>query len=124
VFTFAEVRRATGRYPIECIVVGYLFKKRRFLAHAKALGYTGRFEYLGINDPKTDIRPNSIIGEYLKLRSARDDSLLRGDQWRAQRAARNPLNRPLPDYTAVDPALAHFVDYAFGDGPMAPPPNW
>jgi len=120
----AEVRRNTGQYPCEMTVVGYRFKRHRFEAHARDLGFTCRFHYIGVNDPRADILPDSLMGEYLKSRDLREDPLLRGSKWRAQRNARNPYAQVLPDYAAVDPVLGAFLEYVFEGGPPAPPPNW
>jgi hypothetical protein len=123
-FSLAVARRATRRYPRECVCVGFSFKQARYLSHAQALGYSGQFEYLGINDPKSDLRYRAIVGEHLKMRDAKHDALLQGPKWRKQREERDVCNRGLPDYTEVDPALARFFAFAWNDGPWAPPPNW
>jgi hypothetical protein len=123
-FSLAVIRKATGHYPRKCLCLGFSFKRERYISHAQGLGYSGEFVYLGINDPNPDLRYRAIVGEHLKMRSAKHDRLLQGPEWRAQRKKRDICSRGLPDYTAVDPALAPFFAYAWGDGPWAPPPNW
>jgi hypothetical protein len=123
VFGLAEIRRSTGMWPQELIAVGYAFKRARYELHASTLGIRN-FTYVGVNDPHPDVLPYSIVGEYLKLQQAKFDPLLRSAEWRAQRESRNPLKRPLPDYSEVDQTLARFVEYAWGNGTMAPHPDW
>ena len=49
------------------------------------------------------------------------DPYLRGVEWRAQRAERNPFGRSAP-YASALPELAPFLQHLFADGPEVPPP--
>jgi hypothetical protein len=90
--------RKTGQLPTEMVCVGWAFKGTRVAAHASALTFLRRFEYVGANNPPAENFEAAIRGELDKLTiMVRDqDWMLKGDLWEAQRERRNPRGIPHP----------------------------
>jgi hypothetical protein len=86
----------TGHYPKRLFITGFKFKEKRFMQHAQDLGLTGRTEviYVGVNDPPDDVLRQSRQGERKKYLALRRDPYLRSEEFRAQRADRNPPGDP------------------------------
>ncbi|HEC93730.1 MAG TPA: NAD-dependent epimerase/dehydratase family protein, partial [Candidatus Atribacteria bacterium] len=85
-------------YPERVTVVGWKFKKERFILHAEGLGIENNFNYMGVNNPEGESLKKAIEGEKKKLKKAKKDSLLRGEEWQGQREKRDPFKRPIPSF--------------------------
>jgi hypothetical protein len=122
VYSLACFFAAERTFPARIVVVGWEFKRERFLMHCKAIHWPGEFRYVGINNP-LDGGPlvMALAGEACKREAMRKDPLLLGPEWASQRRIRNPFNTKQP-YSEQVPEMAAFVDYLNGTGGPAPPP--
>lgn len=123
VYALATFYRHVGQYPDLIIVVGWAFKRPRFLKHCDALEWpAARFCYIGLNDPpRGPMLDAALTGEARKRAAMQADPLLLGADWARQRTDRNPHNTQEP-YSGWAPNLAAYVKYLNGVGqPVTPP---
>ncbi|KAJ2520629.1 hypothetical protein GGI11_002242 [Coemansia sp. RSA 2049] len=117
-FSIARFREVTGHYPDRITVVGFEFKKDRFLdLHRKALRYPKiRFNYVGINPPGDSTK--LLLGERENAYRlfARDLYGCRG-LLAEKRRERNPF-KTVHGYATSCPEIAAFFNYCPGN-PMA-----
>lgn len=111
----------TGRYPKRLFITGFKFKEKRFIRHAQDLGLTGRTEviYVGVNDPPDDVLRLSRQGERKKYLALKSDPYLRSEEFRAQRADRNPRRLPIP---ALHAEVDGLIDFLYA-GDLFPAPR-
>jgi hypothetical protein len=102
-------RATTGRFPQKTTLFKMLFQRDRHLYHAETLGLpAGAFEYIGDNDPAPADIDASYAGERRKLAQAKEDPFLRGQEWQAQRLARD-INKSGNPYAPDDAAFEKAV---------------
>ncbi|KAI9506432.1 hypothetical protein BX070DRAFT_240584 [Coemansia spiralis] len=117
-FSVARFREITGRYPDRITVVGFDFKRERFLdLHRKALRYPKiRFNYIGINPPgdSSELLKNERENAYNLF--AKD---LYGctERLAEKRRERNPF-LTVHGYAGSCPEIAPFFSYC-PDNPVA-----
>lgn len=105
-----QVLRAdgAGHYPSRITVVGYEFKRERFMElHRGALGFPlDHFEYLGT----PALNPGAIQGEAQTKAAFRDDPYGCSGELAAKRAQRDPFSHggPTPDRC---PAIGALLDH-------------
>jgi hypothetical protein len=111
----------TGRRPRRLFVTGFKFKEKRFLQHAQDLGLTQRTEviYIGVNDPPEDMLRQSRQGERKKYLALKHDPYLRSEEFRVQRANRNPRRLPIP---ALDAEVDDLIAFLYA-GDLFPAPR-
>ncbi|KAJ1957114.1 hypothetical protein EC988_001001 [Linderina pennispora] len=110
-FSVARFREITGRYPDRITVVGFDFKRERFIElHRRALNYPKiRFNYIGINPPGS-------VESMAKGERANAYELFSKDLYgcsgrlREKREGRNPF-RMSHGYRRSCPEIAEFFDY-------------
>ncbi|CAA7259181.1 unnamed protein product [Cyclocybe aegerita] len=115
-FSIARFHEFTGHFPTKITVVGYEFKRPRFMElHRTALRWPeAKFEYLGV-DPEHDSGTNAVEGElqngylpYTQDKYGCHSTLL------DKRRQRNPYSRFHP-YYASSPDLIPLLDWCPGD---------
>ncbi len=76
-FSILLFREQAGYFPEKITVVGWEFKKERFMIHARALGIPeSAITYLGVNDPPGKALEAAKEGERVKLEDALQDPFL------------------------------------------------
>ncbi len=99
-FSICRFKEVTGRYPSRITVVGFDFKRQRFIElHRKAIGFPiGNFTYSGVRPthPNFDHK-KSEDGEKNALKSFESDIYACADPTLAnKKQIRNPFNRTVP----------------------------
>lgn len=89
-FGLCRFYELTGAYPQSVVVVGYGFKRARFVAlHRAAVGYPAdRFFYLGT----PALQEGALAGEQAAAAAFRADPYGCGEGLVAKRASRDPFN--------------------------------
>jgi len=92
-FSVLLFKERAGYFPDKVTVVGWKFKKERFLLHSQALGIpSGIFDYIEANNPEGGALQGALKGEEKKVSATKKDMLLEGAEWEEQRTKRNPFN--------------------------------
>ena len=101
VFSLCRFRELTGKYPEEVVVVGYEFKRRRFVdLHRAATGYPPfQMHYVGLPAPDEIA---AAEGEALVVKALKESGGYGCDgpsaQLQAKRARRDPFHHGVGDY--------------------------
>ena len=66
-YSVRKFKSLTCTMPTKIFVVGWAFKAERYHVHAKTLGVTDTFEYLGVNNPSEDDLQGALKGERATL---------------------------------------------------------
>lgn len=97
----------TGKLPGHVTVTGWDFKSERFGIHANGIGIPAEdFEYVGVNDPEPAALAKAQIAERKLVEDTKNNPLLRGADWDAKRATRDPFRRGNPYGDTEDLAKA------------------
>jgi hypothetical protein len=121
VYSIARFYEAVGNLPNRIVVVGWEFKRDRFLMHREAIRWRGAFSYVGINNPPAGAALEmALSGEARKREAMRHDPLLLGPKWAQQRRQRNPFMTVEP-YSAAMPDFAPYLRYLNGPGEPVDP---
>jgi hypothetical protein len=96
-FGLARFHEVHSAPPSELIVFGWRFKRERFELHRQTLGWSGAYQYVGVNDPSEGAPlEKALKGEADKCAALADDPRLQGDAWQRQRESRDPFGRGEP----------------------------
>jgi hypothetical protein len=121
IYSIARFYEAMRNLPNRIVVVGWEFKRERFLMHRQAIQWTGDFCYVGINNPPAgQALEMALSGEARKRKAMKEDPLLLGPEWAEQRLRRNPFMTVEP-YSAAVPAFAAYLRYLNGQGEPVDP---
>lgn len=119
VFSLCRYKQQTGRYPNKVVVVGFEFKRERFVGqHARAIGLS-RIEYVGFGDAKLqrDLEASGAVRQFQR------DLFGCLPPLSTKRAERNVYNRQHP-YLEHCPELAALFAYCGGAEPFPGPLPW
>lgn len=112
IFSVARFYEVTGRYPRAISVVGFEFKKRRFIdLHRKAIRFPeSKFSYHGVDPP--DLEKTSLVGEVENAKSHFEHDLYgcKDPELLAKKKSRNPSRRR-HGYELSNPQLAGLLDF-------------
>ncbi|KAH9258939.1 hypothetical protein BASA81_002559 [Batrachochytrium salamandrivorans] len=119
VYSICRYKQQVGRYPMRVKVVGFEFKRDRFVGeHARAIGLS-QMEYVGFGNAKLqhDMEVNGVVKQF------RQDLFGCLPPLSIKRAERNVYNRQHP-YLEHCPELAELLAYCGGAEPFPGPLPW
>lgn len=127
-FGLCRFFEATGRWPKRITVVGFEYKRRRFIdLHRVAVRWPlSAFEYLGIDPVASDLPEGAAMPP--ALNDERTYARVRSDLYlcaagRATRAKRNPNRHGIPYYSSVPQTVLALMMHC-GNTPFRGPLPW
>ncbi|KAF0556076.1 cytoplasm protein [Gigaspora margarita] len=109
-FSICRFREVTGHYPRNITVIGFEFKRKRFLdIHRAAIKFPlDRFTYIGIDS--TGVRSNTVKIDNALEPFRHDIYACHSGILRNKKLARNPFRRRHPYYLSC-PSLSDLISY-------------
>ena len=102
-FALDHFHSERGAPPAGLWICGWSFKAERFELHRVALGWTGPYRYVGVNDPQEgEPLEAARRGELAKRQALLSDPFLAGAPWQALRQARDPFQQSEPYRARLD----------------------